>query len=477
LTKVLFLTGVTAASALGSPPAAHGEPTELTVDCRRSAGTIRPLHGVNSGPIQAGETLDLSLFYREAGVPLTRLHDCHWPSADVVDIHVLFPDFRADPERPESYDFRRTDGYLRAIVACGSQIVFRLGESIEHTKDKYHVHPPADPAKWAAVCVGIVRHYNDGWARGFHHGIRYWEIWNEPENRPAMWTGTDAQYFALYSAAAKAIKARCPAVCVGGPAVGYLGSMQGAVLEPSAFVRAFLDHCRRDAAPLDFFSWHTYTADPREPARRAVAVRRLLDREGFSRTESHLNEWNYLPGDDWGPMLGRPGLQRQRWFERIGGCEGAAFTAATLVLLQDAPLDAANFYSADIQGFGLFNEYGVPKKSYYALRAFKLLADAPQRVAIQGVLPPGVVAAAGLDRARTRAVILAVNPSPTDRTVRLRLENLPWSGPTRCEVLRLDPDHDLAAGTPRVLPAASPVVEEELGAHSVVVVKLQGVPN
>ena len=59
------------------------------------------------------------------------------------------------------------------------------------------MHPPADAAKWAAICVGIIRHYNEGWANGFHHGIRYWEIWNEPENRPAMWTGTDEDYLAL----------------------------------------------------------------------------------------------------------------------------------------------------------------------------------------------------------------------------------------------------------------------------------------
>ena len=32
-----------------------------------------------------------------------------------------------------------------------------------------------------------------------------WDLWNEPDNRPAMWTGTDEEYFRLYSTAAKAI--------------------------------------------------------------------------------------------------------------------------------------------------------------------------------------------------------------------------------------------------------------------------------
>ena len=81
-------------------------------------------------------------------------------------------------------------------------ILADLGESIEHTKRKYHVHPPRDPAKWAAACCGIIRHYNAGWANGFKHGIVYWEIWNEPENRPAMWTGSDEQFLELYAVAA-----------------------------------------------------------------------------------------------------------------------------------------------------------------------------------------------------------------------------------------------------------------------------------
>ena len=204
----------------------------LSIDASRPSGVIRALHGVNTGPIHSQGLIDLSDRYREIGVPLTRLHDCHWPVADAVDIHTLFPDFKADPARIESYDFRRTDDYIQSIVSVGSGIVFRLGENIEHTKRKYYVHPPADAEKWAAICVGIVRHYNEGWGNGFHHNIRYWEIWNEPENRPTMWTGTDEQYLHLYVAAAKAIKQEMPGVCVGGPALGYFGRMTGDVLEP-----------------------------------------------------------------------------------------------------------------------------------------------------------------------------------------------------------------------------------------------------
>jgi len=421
---------------------------EVTVECSRVEGAIRPLHGVNVGPLHAGDTVDLSDRYRELGVPLTRLHDCHWPSADVVDIHVVFPDFSADPNLPSSYNFQRTDAYVQSILDTGSGIVFRLGESIEHTQRKYHVHPPADPAHWAAICVGIIRHYNEGWSNGFHHGIRYWEIWNEPENRPAMWTGSDEDYFRLYAAAAKAIKGHFPDVFVGGPAAGYVGQMNGASLVPSPFIAEFLARCQRETLPLDFFSWHIYTNDPAALLRQAHAIRRTLDERGFPRAESHLNEWNYLPDNDWTPLLHGAPRQREAWFGRLRGAEGAAFIVTALIGLQEAPVNATNFYSADTHGFGAFNEYGVPCKSFHALRAFRMLLDTPGRLRVDGEPPEGVVLAAGIDRARTCVTVLSANSGTTAARLQVTLARLPWTGSTIREIRVLDADHDLAPGSP-----------------------------
>ncbi len=199
------------------------------------------------------------------------------PLPDVVDMHAVFPDPAADPRDPESYDFKLTDTYLQAICDTGAGMVYRLGESIEHTRHKRYVHPPADPQRWAEACLGIIRHYNEGWADGFRHDIRYWEIWNEPENRPVMWTGTDEQYYRLYATAAKAIKAAYPDLQVGGPAVGAPGEVEDGRLQATPFVEGFLRHCRTQQAPLDFFSWHIYTDDPQLVVHKAHAIRRWLD--------------------------------------------------------------------------------------------------------------------------------------------------------------------------------------------------------
>ena len=446
---------------------------EVRVDCARPAGTIRPLHGVNDGPVTFNELTDLSAYYRELGVPYARLHDCHWPNPDVVDIHAVFPDFRADPGLPASYRFTRTDDYIQSIVATGSKIVYRLGESIEHTRRKYHVAPPADAQKWAAVCIGIIRHYNEGWADGFRHGIRYWEIWNEPENRPAMWTGTDADYYRLYATAAKAIKARFPDVLVGGPSVGYGGKVTGTTLEPTPFLAGFLRLCREESVPLDFFSWHRYTANPYAFHEQACAVRRLLDENGFAKTESHLNEWNYLPGDDWQPMLlGGQGLVREKFFDEMGGAPGAAFVACALLFLQDSPVDVANFYRGDTGGFGLFNEHGTPKKVFYAMKAFRALLDTPRRVEARGSVAGRLAVVAGVNAAGTEVTVLVSRYRSDDEPLDLAVEHLPWDGPTLCEVFLLDASRNLERVSSETRPAKAFRLSHPLPAPSVLLLKL-----
>jgi hypothetical protein len=424
---------------------ARGRADDIEVDFARPGGEIRALHGVNLGPLCYRGTIDLSNYHRELAIPLTRLHDVVWLNAEAVDIHCVFPDFRNNPERADSYAFAATDDYLQAIVNVGSKIVYRLGESIEHTPHKYHVHPPADPDKWASVCLGIIRHYNEGWAAGAHHAIGYWEIWNEPDIGPAMWTGTEREYFNLYRTAASAIKARYPLLKVGGPAVGNVGHFEGDVFHPSSFATDFLGFCQQQAVPLDFFSWHRYTSRPWDLPRYARAVRALLDQYGFKDTESHLNEWNYLPDDDWRPMLSDgQGVPRQRWYEEMGGPDGAAFAACALMLLQDAPVTAANFYTGEIQGFGLFDFYGSPKRTFYAFKAFRALLDTPRRVEVRGAASSSTAALAGLSKDQSQAAVLLSAFRPAEPQFRISLRHWPWPGSTRYEALVVDESHSLS---------------------------------
>jgi xylan 1,4-beta-xylosidase len=385
---------------------------------------------------------DTSRHFEAAGFPLTRLHDCQWPEPAVVDIHTIFPDFRDDPGDPQSYSFLRTDDYIDSILKTGVGICYRLGESIEHSRRKYNVHPPADYEKWADVCLGIIRHYNEAWASGFHHNIRYWEIWNEPEVRPQMWSGTDEDYYRLYVLTSKRIKAKFPDLKVGGPGAALPGGFHNGKFEPTAFVAKFLERCKQEGAPLDFFSWHRYADDPDVYAKLARGVREVLDRYGFPQTESHLNEWNYLPREDWSVFsTGRPS-DWERWYAEMGSAEAAAFTASSLITFQDAPLNMAFFYSADTQGFGLFTLFGEPRKPFYAIKAFRELLGTPIRLRTDVQEPGSMYALAGVDQARKEIRVLISNYRGPEGKLELRIESIPWKGTTRCEQTAISQEAD-----------------------------------
>ena len=473
----LILKLAAGAAVLLLGPANVNAAEQVRVDCSQRVGRVRALHGVNNGPVNCGETVDLSAYYRAAKFPLARLHDSGWPNPDIVDIHAIFPDLRADPASPASYRFSRTDDYIQAIVKTNVGIVYRLGESIEHTRKKYNVAPPADYDKWAAACVGIIRHYNEGWAKGFRHNIRYWEIWNEPENRPPMWTGTDADYYRLYATASRAIKARFPNLMVGGPSLGATGPLVDGRLKPTKFLTGFLSYCKEHKLPLDFFSWHTYTDNPYVYAQKAHAMRKVLDEYGFRKTENHLNEWNYLPDNDWRPIfVAGQGIMRQRWIEKMGGSHGAAFVTCALIYLQDSPLDVANYYSGDTNLFGLFNRFGVPKKTFHAMRAFQMLMETPLRLKASGSRFGQTAFCAGISQDGASVTILVSNFRSQDTELSVLVGRIPWQGSTRWEVLRLDAKEDLKSDRSGTLTGRQLKLKVECKAPCVLVIKLTGGP-
>lgn len=435
----------------------------VVVDFAKEIGRIKPLQGVNNGPMGRGGTVDLSLFFREIGVTHVRLHDVHWPGCNVADVPAVFPLFHLDPDDPANYLFARTDDYIKAIVNVGAQITYRLGTSIEH-KGHYDTHPPKDFAKWAKICVNIIRHYNEGWANGFHHNIRYWEIWNEPNIGKAMWSGTREQYFELYETAARAIKAGVPTVKVGGPALAN---------PESPWARPFLQFCRDRQVPLDFFSWHLYRADPSAIRKAADLARGLMDEFGFDAAESHFNEWHYRVPGQVRPADPRKYYTARDLFETMNGPQGAAFAAAVLMILQDCRVDVANYYTGNTMRWGLFDDFGVPNKTYFAFRAFNELCKTPRRVGCTTAAPADhLPLCAGLAEDRTTAHFLASNAGSTDAVLNADLQNLPWTTAIRAETYRVDERSDFALASTASLDPKQPALTLDLPKSTVCLVRL-----
>ena len=434
----------------------RAEQTTITVDPAREVGPIKILNAVNNGPSvdkpKGDQVCGNARDYKAARFPYARLHDsidCCPGGAHAVDITAIFPNFDADENDPKSYDFAFTDAYLKAIEASGTKVFYRLGQTIEHGPKKYGSIPPKDFAKWARICEHVIRHYNEGWADGFKMGIEYWEIWNEPnidfgyekdgkwindldhvpEGGSRCWGGSANQFFEFYETAAKHLKGKFPALKIGGPALCGV---------PVSWFRPFLERMQKNAVPLDFFSWHEYGICPDGAVRVARLVRKELDAHGFAKTESILNEWNYVRGwqDDFVYSL----RAESGDLNLVGG----AYCASMLTTLQNEPVDMLMYYDARVGAAmnGLFERTSLwPQKTYYALYAWAKLLDRGRQVSavVTGdnapcrgfrYLPVGAVAAKGKDGSlgiyvsRYMADLNQVEP----RTIRLAVKGRSLAG-------------------------------------------------
>ena len=378
---------------------------KITTNFSEIKGKVKPMHAVGQPPMIGGFlSLDLSPigYLQEANIPYARLHDVggNYGGNCFVDIPNLFRDFDADETDPQNYDFTFTDYLIKGMMEYGVNPIFRLGVTIEnyaHIK-AYRIFPPKDYQKWARICEHVVRHYNEGWADGFRFGIKYWEIWNEPDNGPKganqMWLGTNEQFYELYHVAACHLKA-----CFGESIkVGGYGACapRGIFLEPEKygvdlsvikerkpqseigrhrleFLFGFFEYIRAHKSPLEFFSWHSYD-NAEKTVEMAKFFRRTMAEYGYQDAESILDEWN------------GPHAEIEH-----GTSRSASQAAAMLCALHGTETDMLCFYDARMDGGtygGFFNSLTCkPYSTYYSFKAFGKLYGMGNEVVCESDTP------------------------------------------------------------------------------------------
>ena len=390
----------------------------LRFDTAKPQGAFKLLNATNGGPWHKRHVYDQvhSNFadYKAARIPYSRNHDSG--VMDVYggpfshDITRIFRNFDADPTDPASYDFACTDESIFVTLDAGTETYFRLGQTIEHHIKKHDTLPPKDFHKWAVICEHIIRHYNEGWANGYHLGIKYWEIWNEPDLDPddadnkRTWGGTQAQFFDLYEITAKHLKSCFPDLMIGGPALS--GKLD--------WGEEFLREMQKRNVPMDFFSWHIYTNNAKKVGTRAEKVKALLDKYGYGAAESHLNEWNYIK--DWTDQFVYS-------VETITGAKGAAFVMACMCVAQHSPIDLLMYYDTRPSIFnGAFSLYTCrPLKGYYPLYWYGKFYDCTAEIQAENELPD-LYSLCGIDengRTLTALSYYTDNDDAPARTVKL----------------------------------------------------------
>ncbi len=424
---------------------------DIKVDFETVKGKIKAMHGIGQPPMTG---LNNSMFHylTRAGIPYSRLHDVGgWMGGGLyVDIPNLFRDFDADENDPASYDFAFTDKIISGLVEAGCEPYFRLGVTIEneHMVKSYRIFPPKDFEKWARICEHVIRHYNEGWADGFRHGITYWEIWNEPddcykEKTSAMWKGTPEEYYRLYSVTAKHLKA-CfgDSIKVGG--YGHCGVYEyaadkdlcGLPYEDKyiydftiSFLHGFLKYQKETGAPIDFFSWHVYDnchESTREDfcviKEHADYVRRILDRYGYTNAEHHLNEWNLYT-----------------YVRHRDDTMAAAKTLGFMLMMQDTSTDIMCFYDGGM-GYSPYKalisaEDGYPYRQYYSFMMYNALYTLKNEVSATSSDSHVFVAAA---KDGKKGEIVIANATEEDIDISLSLSGFET---TDVQILRIDEEN------------------------------------
>ena len=376
------VTAALLALALGVAPAAGATGLrQITVDAAAPTGTIHSLQGLSGTPLPGDDSHpDFSSQFNQLGVDIVRTHDVDCSGTSDIDglgPNRIFRDWSADPNDPASYNFGPTDRALLSIARSGAQIEYSIGHSdLTCAGVAFNNTPPPDPALYAIVARHVAAHYNDGWDNGYHLHIRYWEIWNEPDLVP-FWSGTSAQFYALYADTARALKSLHPWMQVGGPALTTNNDLTG-------YRQSLLAYIRANDVPLDFYSIHHYTdftEDPFDFVRLSSEYRRLLDRSGFTHTAIQLTEWNY-------GLVDNP-TNPQR----------AAFVADSLIYMQQAPLQRAFYYRANGgNGFALINTDGTLTRTGDAYEAVGSMNRTPVALATSGGDTNGLAVEAGTSR-------------------------------------------------------------------------------
>jgi hypothetical protein len=442
-------TAVVLAAILIGGSCARAEDIVLRLDCRQPTGTLKGLHSHYSGGFSVLAQTDLlAPKLREIGAGIYRLPIFRPPTC-------FKGTTLADAENPAMYDFREIDLFAGKVQALGLQMVGTIaGMPPQLAIDGQPKGPPKDPQVFAEVVKHVVLHLTAGWAGGQRYPIRYWEVWNEPDNgdspamRQAFWTGTRQQYCELYAAVARAIHELPPppgqgAFRVGGPALAYL----------KTWAEPFLAYCHEKRLPLGFFSFHAYADDPQQIAdvvhSAAVLVRKYPE---FQQTELVLNEWNMKVGP-WGQIpLGLKGMDAVFYAicnPKFAEPQAALHMARTLMLLERSELSMGGHFLLTDNGVStmglitcpeipvppasslLLQGRTVPKQqqprlAFYVAKAFAGLSQTPRLVAVQ-IQGEKVDALAGLSAEQDQLAAVIVN-SGAARLAEIQLSGFSAAG-------------------------------------------------
>ena len=276
---------------------------------------------------------------------------------------------------------------MPAVMASGTQTMFNY---------KMNVTPPKSYEEWGLLVETFTRHLVERYGLD---EVRTWyfEVWNEP-NLSGFWSGTQQEYWNLYTASATAIKKVDTKLRVGGPA-----SSKG------NWIKEIITYTTKNKVPLDFVSTHLYPQDEQV---------QYPDRKGspykigdfFSATVKEVQEWVQqserpdleIHWTEWNTQTAAT-ADKITWGDNIyvDNLYAASFIARNCVELDTACKTFAYWVVSDIfdEGgipqspfsctYGLLSIHGIPKASFNAFSFLRKMTGNIMEATLQTPLPNG----------------------------------------------------------------------------------------
>ena len=180
----------------------------------------------------------------------------------------------ADSSGTITYNFSYLDKQILPMLKSGMTPFVSLSDMSAVLGSNVNGPPTSDTA-WGAAVSAVVTHYVNLGYTGWD-----WEVWNEPD-LSGSFTGTEAQYEAMYAAAASAVKSADSTAQVGGPAVFNLSD---------SWTNTFLSYLQANpSTPFNFLSYHSYNTTNFSSSTTAQTD---LTTYGFGSVPIYVTEWN-----------------------------------------------------------------------------------------------------------------------------------------------------------------------------------------
>jgi hypothetical protein len=220
------------------------------------------------------------------------------------------PNTLAGAVDPLNYNFGYLDSAIAAVEAFGAEpylcfdyTPFNLASNQDPLTANNHylgdpnlsfsngirTSPPLDNAVYAEVVKRVVMHVKGSFASGLNKPLTHVEIGNEPDLPfTYFWTGTRAQFIAMYMAVAGALDLQFGAsIRIGAASFAWLPGEA----DPT-FLEDFLVGI--GATRLDFVGIHAYQDDPTSQIAPQLAKAKLLRDTHKPLAELHVPEWGMV---------------------------------------------------------------------------------------------------------------------------------------------------------------------------------------